>query len=307
MNTWSVYAHSVAGARHRGEGKANQDRIKFWTQRNRPVIALGDGAGSQDNAEQGAEIAVTTAGSEIVAYSCGIDDSLLNRPLGPEVKCLLRPVFENAFELVDKRIHKHAQTQHQMPQSFSVSLTAAVLERSWIGCISEGDVALVSGRPGHWRLVNKIFKTESPNRPRSRNATNLLPYRTANSVSDSFFESRQEGDLALLFCDGALDAFLQDTTPAAHTGSYKPNESALNQFYDEFVSTVRAARVRDRLRSATGPFAATERLFRAASAALTKWRSGKAPESPEQVIARWIESLVNGGEPDDITIVAAID
>ena len=299
MNPWNVYAHSVTGQRHLRDRKANQDRYRFWTERGRPVMVLGDGAGSKDRAGEGAEIAVVAAGCDIVAYSCTEAAKQLTTADLPTARQMLEPVFAEAFTRVNKGILRGASATRDAAESFSVSLTATIIERRWLGCITEGDVAVVSGRPNGWKLVNSIFKAEEPGRPGSRNATKLLPYRTTDGRSDGTstcdFAARAPGDLTLMFCDGALSAFLRDTQPTAPVGSYAPIGAALDQFYLEFSKAVAATR---------SPPPRFPRLH-----ALRSTLFGKPPpvESPDQVIARWIEAIVRSGESDDITIIAALD
>lgn len=303
MKPWSVYAHSVTGLRHQRDGQANQDRYRFWTERNRPVLVLGDGAGSASKAGEGAEIAVIAAGSDIVAFSCGAANAQLKAADLASAKALLQPVFAEAFDRVNRGIQKDAAASKVKAESYSVSLTATVIEERWIGCTTEGDVAVVSGRPGKWQLVNKIFKAEQTGKPGSRNATNLLPYRTANGSSRTDFAPRQPGDLTVIFCDGALSAFLIDTTPTATVGSYIPNVDALNRFYEDFVAAVEAERAqklqaaRPGLRKLAGIFGSAWKLLAPPPRRMT----------PMEVIAEWIEAIVNSGEQDDVTVMAAID
>ena len=131
----------------------------------------------------------------------------------------------------------------------------------------------------------------------------LLPYRTASGSSRTDFAPRQPGDLTLMFCDGALSAFLVDTTPTASSGSYVPNADALDRFYEDFAVAVRAERAQlsNAKRSGLQKFAG---LFGSAWNLLSP---PPRPVTPVEVIAEWIDSLVNSGEQDDITVMAAID
>ena len=303
MNPWSVYAHSVTGLRHQRDGKANQDRYRYWTERNRPVLVLGDGAGSKDRAGEGAEIAVTAAGSDIVAFSCGKADAELRSADLAAAEKLLTPIFADAFDRVNQGILKNAASSREDAESYSVSLTATVIEARWIGCTTEGDVAVVSGRPGHWRLVNKIFKHEEKGRPGSRNATNLLPYRTPTGSSRTDFARRQRGDLTLMFCDGALGAFLIDTTPSASVGSYQPNTAVLDAFFHEFMRSVRAERARRPAAARTGLMKLTSLI----GTALRCFSPSPNAPTPTELLKSIVDELVHNGEQDDITVLAAID
>jgi len=163
---WHVIGASVQGTAHQKNGIPCQDTHGYRLLPNGTLlVAVADGAGSADRADEGATLAVTKI---IDAVETSLQEAL------PQTKRRWRRLLKKAFKQTRRALNSLAQSEAVQPHLFATTLTCAIVSDGWlaIGQIGDG-VAVAQATEG------PLFTTLEPQRGEYANETSFLTMEQA--------------------------------------------------------------------------------------------------------------------------------